>query len=56
MTTMTQTLTTSRADVMALGYAALAGLILLAIAGFAQTAVAHDAAHDVRHAIAFPCH
>jgi cobalt transporter subunit CbtB len=24
--------------------------------GFASMAVAHNAAHDTRHAVAFPCH
>jgi len=26
------------------------------LAGFAQSQTLHDAAHDVRHATAFPCH
>jgi len=33
-----------------------AGLFLLYFAGFAQASVLHDAAHDTRHSIAFPCH
>ncbi|WP_380054810.1 CbtB domain-containing protein [Falsihalocynthiibacter sp. SS001] len=36
--------------------AAVAGVMLLGLAGFAQASVLHDAAHDTRHAIAFPCH
>jgi len=36
--------------------ALLAGLFLLYGAGFAQSAALHDAAHDARHALAFPCH
>jgi cobalt transporter subunit CbtB len=36
--------------------ALLAGLFLLYGAGFAQSAALHDAAHDARHAFAFPCH
>ncbi|MCV6823230.1 MULTISPECIES: CbtB domain-containing protein [Halocynthiibacter] len=36
--------------------AALAGVMLIGAAGFAQSAVLHDAAHDTRHAVAFPCH
>ncbi|WP_347265949.1 CbtB domain-containing protein [Paracoccus sp. (in: a-proteobacteria)] len=31
-----------------------AGLVF--IAGLAQSATLHDAAHDVRHATGFPCH
>ncbi|HBZ44775.1 MAG TPA: cobalt transporter subunit cbtB-like protein [Maritimibacter sp.] len=34
----------------------LAGAALLFAAGFAQATVLHDAAHDTRHAMAFPCH
>ncbi len=32
------------------------GLLLLAGAGFAAPEVLHNAAHDSRHAFAFPCH
>lgn len=54
----TTTLTKSRIDSQILGItgAALAGLFLLLIAGFAQASVLHNGAHDTRHAIAFPCH
>lgn len=31
-----------------------AGLVFAA--GFAQSQVLHDAAHDVRHSTGFPCH
>ena len=34
----------------------LVGLVLLFGAGFAQISAVHDAAHDTRHAVAFPCH
>lgn len=56
MTTLAQSISADRSDVMAIGFAALVGLLLLATAGFAQSSVAHNAAHDARHAIAFPCH
>lgn len=36
--------------------AALLGLALLFAAGFAETDVLHNAAHDTRHSAAFPCH
>ncbi len=36
--------------------AILAGMFLLVVSGFAQATVLHDAAHDQRHAMAFPCH
>ena len=34
----------------------LLGFVLLYGAGFVQTSVAHNASHDVRHSLAFPCH
>lgn len=37
-------------------FAAAAGFMLLFFAGYAQATVLHDAAHDTRHAMAFPCH
>lgn len=36
--------------------ASLLGLVLLYGAGFANMSAAHNAAHDARHAFAFPCH
>jgi len=39
-----------------LAAAFMLGMILLFGAGFVQTSVAHNASHDVRHALAFPCH
>lgn len=33
----------------------LGGAILFAV-GFAPMSAAHNAAHDTRHALAFPCH
>lgn len=32
------------------------GMVVLFVAGHAQAATLHDAAHDVRHATGFPCH
>jgi cobalt transporter subunit CbtB len=32
------------------------GMIILFVVGFAPMSVAHNAAHDVRHSLAFPCH
>jgi len=34
----------------------LIGLLILATVGFAGTDVLHNAAHDIRHGLAFPCH
>ena len=36
--------------------AILFGTFLLVGAGFAQPDVLHNATHDVRHALGFPCH
>lgn len=36
--------------------AMLLGLFLLLGAGFVQAEVIHNAAHDGRHALSFPCH
>jgi len=32
------------------------GAVFVFVAGFAQPDVLHDAAHDIRHAMSFPCH
>ncbi len=37
-------------------FMAAMGFGLLFVAGHAQSAALHDAAHDVRHATGFPCH
>lgn len=58
MTTKTIQNTAVQADTR-LGaiFAVLAfGAVLLFAAGYAQATVLHDAAHDQRHAMAFPCH
>ena len=36
--------------------AILLGIVMLYGVGFAPMDVAHNAAHDTRHAVAFPCH
>ena len=36
--------------------ALLFGLLIIFAVGFAPMEVAHNAAHDVRHSLAFPCH
>lgn len=52
------TKTIERADLslMPIAFAVLGGLMLLFASGYAQASVLHDAAHDQRHAMAFPCH
>ena len=39
-----------------LGAALFLGLVMLYAVGFSESAVAHNAAHDVRHANGRPCH
>lgn len=46
--------TASRAVPIAL--AVLLGVFLVAGTGFAHTEAVHNAAHDTRHSLAFPCH
>lgn len=36
--------------------AGLLGLFFIAGVGFASPQAIHDAAHDTRHALTFPCH
>ncbi|HEC14861.1 MAG TPA: CbtB-domain containing protein [Rhodospirillales bacterium] len=38
--------------ILALGF----GLFIILGAGFSQISAVHNAAHDVRHSFAFPCH
>lgn len=54
----TQTATIARAETSTTGIVAAvaAGLLLLFLSGYAQATILHDAAHDQRHAMAFPCH
>ena len=56
MTTQTASIERSDSSAMGLAIAVLAGVFLLFVSGMAQATVLHDAAHDQRHAMAFPCH
>jgi len=59
---MSQSLSVGRNPVTVLGtvgpavFALLFGVFILYGVGFAGPMVLHNAAHDVRHAFAFPCH
>lgn len=35
---------------------AFLGVSLIFVAGFAHSELMHDAAHDTRHSVGFPCH
>ncbi|WP_102108601.1 CbtB domain-containing protein [Oceaniglobus roseus] len=52
-TTASRAVSTTPATIL---FALAAGVLLLAVSGMAQATVFHDAAHDQRHAMAFPCH
>jgi cobalt transporter subunit CbtB len=41
---------------LAATFTLFAGLALVAVVGFAPSVAVHNAAHDTRHAAAFPCH
>ena len=49
----------SSVDSNTIAQAALAmalGLFIVGVVGFSHISAVHNAAHDVRHANAFPCH
>jgi cobalt transporter subunit CbtB len=47
----------ARAEALKAAFAALfLGLGLVYVVGFSPLSAAHDAAHDTRHALSFPCH
>ena len=52
-----QTVTLAPSDRLRAAFAALAlGGVLLFLVGFAPVTNLHNAAHDTRHGLAFPCH
>jgi cobalt transporter subunit CbtB len=56
MNAIHQTAAKSASGVLSVVFVALIGATVLFVAGHAQSATLHDAAHDVRHATGFPCH
>ena len=51
------TIATGRSSTLAIAAAfAIVGLAFVYLSGFANSAVLHNAAHDSRHALVFPCH
>jgi cobalt transporter subunit CbtB len=54
-----QTAPASTVDSNVIAQAVLAmalGLFIVGVVGFSHISAVHNAAHDVRHANAFPCH
>lgn len=56
MNTIQTTSVKSSSALLSVLFVALLGGTVLFMAGHAQSAALHDAAHDVRHATGFPCH
>jgi len=56
MTTRSTTLSRTDSGLATILFVAFLGVSLLFTAGFANSAVMHDAAHDTRHSVGFPCH
>jgi len=57
--TQTAQLSTATTDANVVVQALLAmalGLFVVGVVGFSHISAVHNAAHDVRHANAFPCH
>lgn len=56
MTTVVSTRAVSGTRLLPIAAAALIGLAIITVTGHVQATTLHDAAHDVRHAVGFPCH
>jgi cobalt transporter subunit CbtB len=46
----------STSKIIPLSMTALLGLFMVGFVGFSHLDVVHNAAHDTRHSLAFPCH
>ena len=44
------------ATVYAVTAAVITGALIIGAVGFAGSEILHNAAHDVRHGLSFPCH
>ncbi len=51
-----QSITLASSKNLQLFAAAVLGIVILFGVGFAPMDMAHNAAHDTRHSVAFPCH
>jgi cobalt transporter subunit CbtB len=54
--TTTTLATTAASALLARALAALLGLFIVGFVGFSHLEVVHNAGHDHRHSMAFPCH
>lgn len=46
----------AQSRLMQLALAGLLGIFVIGFVGFSQVEAAHNAGHDYRHSMAFPCH
>jgi cobalt transporter subunit CbtB len=46
----------SQSRLVQLALAALLGVFVMSFTGFSHIEAVHNAAHDYRHSMAFPCH
>ena len=51
-----ETRSTELSKSLQIAFAVILGSVILYGAGFANSAVVHNAAHDIRHSQGFPCH
>lgn len=49
-------LASAQANAVPLALVGLLGLFIIGFVGFAHMDVVHNAGHDYRHSMAFPCH
>jgi cobalt transporter subunit CbtB len=56
MTILIQTARSVRSDIAPILGSAALGIVLLFVAGFAQSEALHNSTHDTRHAAGFACH
>jgi cobalt transporter subunit CbtB len=56
MTTEVKIIADAIPQTAGIAFVFIIGLTLLFASGYAQATSLHDAAHDQRHAMAFPCH
>ncbi len=50
------TASSAQARLTQLALAALLGVFVIGFVGFSHVEAAHNAGHDYRHSMAFPCH
>lgn len=46
----------ARGNLLSLALTGLLGVFIIGVVGFSHMEVVHNAGHDYRHSMAFPCH